>query len=118
MADNSFKFILDVIKEKVWRTGSKSRYIPIYFDESELHHVPVWLHGVACQVPDDTENILRRIFSIQQYNIESTPKRNDIVIDQVRLDELKKATTCILEIKHMQYICSMVRSIIEFNARK
>ena len=100
--DNSFKFILDVIKNKVISTGSKSRYIPIHFDKLPWQHVPVWLQGMTYRLPDKIEQIIQRMHNIQPYEISAIPFRNTLIVDEPRLEELKKAANLVSKSDHKE----------------
>jgi len=100
--DNSFKFILDVIKNKVISTGSRSRYIPIHFEKLPWQHVPVWLQSMTYRLPDKIEQIIQRMHNIQPYEISAIPFRNMLIVDESRLEELKKAANLVSKSEHKE----------------
>ena len=100
------------MKNKVMNTGSKSRYIPVYFERGQLQNVPIWLQGVSHRVPENIEQIVQLMHNIKPYEMNVRPLKNTIIVDKWKVAEVKTAVDFVLKPRHIECndeLCEKVR---------
>ena len=54
------------------------------------------------RLPDKIEQIIQRMHNIQPYEISAIPFRNMLIVDESRLEELKKAANLVSKSEHKE----------------
>eukprot|EP00112_Aurelia_sp_Birch-Aquarium-sp1_P003826 Seg1430.19 transcript_id=Seg1430.19/GoldUCD/mRNA.D3Y31 product="hypothetical protein" protein_id=Seg1430.19/GoldUCD/D3Y31 len=98
--DNSFNFILDIIRNKIMDRECKARYIPVHIQQEVAKVVPPCLRGNAYRVPEKVEEIIQRMYKVPVYTLSEQPFVNTMCLDQTCMESLKKAATSFLKPKH------------------
>ena len=100
VADNSFKFVLDIIRNKIMNKGCQARYVPVHLHEDMATVVPPCLQGTTYRIPEKVEDIIQRMYKVPMYTIEEQPILNTICLDQTCMESLQKAAASFLKLKH------------------
>ena len=108
--NKAFEFVLEMIREDIFEGKDRSKYIPVYFEDSSI--IPSILRPTAKKLPDAITSVMQKLHRVEAYALSSQsglPIKNDISIPQEYVENLNICISDVLTKSHQ--LCSSLHCL-------